>query len=416
MQEIYRGFIRQILMRLPPFLGRRPGGTFPKREIRTMNQDRNRRRCSFRWTPALWAIQLVLLCVPADADIQFRSIGSNDKLILLVHGLWGDPMASFGSWPLIMVNDRTVLNAQSLSQFSMAALGYPASRHDRLTPRQAAQNLLEELKIEFKRRDYKEVYFVSHSLGGIITKQILVDALGRMPQIAQRTRAIFLVGVPSADARLETMLTRLPLGKAMAGPMIKYLLTEEGAQYLRNLDETWSDVLAGRNSRMHIAQHCAYETRPVGVRPFSAVVVPQQQAESACTSKFIANNENHVSIVKPNTGSPIHVWVRDRILAASGPAPMMPWEPVFRPECRPYKQGMRFRVGGYGLFKQLSFTAVVEQDACGPNILATIIGRGNPIIVGGHNSDSCTEYRHYNSLAAGMQINMPRSCINDTVQ
>ena len=364
--------------------------------------------------PIFWVLLFFLQCASTYGDVQFRSNGTNEKLILLVHGLWGDPMASFGSWPLIMVNDRTVLNAQSLSQFSIAALGYPARRHDHLTPQQAAQNLLEELKIEFKRRDYREVYFISHSLGGIVTKQILLDALGQMPQIAQRTRAIFLVGVPSADARLEIMLSKLPLGKAIAGPMLKYLLTEQGTQYLRNIDDTWSDVLAGRYPGINIAQHCAYETRPVGIRPFSAVVVPRQQAESTCVSKLIANNENHISIVKPQTGSPIHAWVRDRILAASGPAPMMPWEPVFRPECRPYRPGLRFRVGGYGLFKKLSFTAVVEHDQCGPTVLATVVQRGNPILLGGHNADSCTEYEHYNSLAAGMQINIPRSCINDS--
>jgi hypothetical protein len=245
---------------------------------------------------------------------------------------------------------------------------------------------------------------------------MLLDALARAPQIAERTRAILLIGVPSAEARLETMLRRLPLGKAMAGPIIKYLLTEQGAEYLRNLDDTWSDVLAGRNSKIHVAQHCAYETRPVGVGPFSAVVVPQQQSERTCTSKFIANNENHVSIVKPYTGSGIHAWVRDRILATSGPSPMTPWEPVFRPECRPHQPGMRFRVGGYGLFKQLSFTAEIEQDDCGPTVLATVIRRGNPVLVGAHHSDSCTEYRHYNSLGPGVQINIPRSCINDPDQ
>lgn len=381
-----------------------------------MIRHRDYRLRGLRLALAACAVLLFLQAVPAYADIQFRSTGSNGKLILLVHGLWGDPMDSFGGWPLLMVNDRIVLNGQSLSQFSVAALGYPAKRYDSLTPRQAAQNLLEELAIEFKKRDYKEVYFISHSLGGIVTKQLLLAALRDHPEIAQRTRAVFMIAVPSAYARLETMLRRLPLGKTMAGPMIKYLLTPDGAQYLQDLEQAWSDVLAGQDPRMRLAQHCAYETRPVSIGPFSAVVVPQQQAESACTSRFIANNENHISIVKPNSAAMIHVWVRDRILAASGPSPMMRWAPVFRPECRPYEQGMLFRVGGYGLFRQLSFDARVEQDRCGPSIQAVVIARGNPIIMGRHKSDSCTEYRDYNSLVAGIRLKMPRSCINDPRQ
>jgi hypothetical protein len=107
-------------------------------------------------------------------------------------------MASFGSWPLIMVNDRTALTVESLSQFSIAALGYPASRRDRLTPRQAAQNLLEELTVEFKRRDYQEVYFIAHSLGGVITKQLLLDSLQRTPNVFFLCEEVLIYDAPES--------------------------------------------------------------------------------------------------------------------------------------------------------------------------------------------------------------------------
>jgi pimeloyl-ACP methyl ester carboxylesterase len=349
----------------------------------------------------------------ADAEIQFRSTGRNSKLIVLVHGLWGDPLGSFGAWPLVMVNDRLVINGQSLSQFSIAALGYPSSRHDRLTPPQAARNLLEELAIEFKRNDYEEVFFVGHSLGGLVVKQILIDALNRSPQIAERTRAVISIAAPSTTARLGSMLSRLPLAKTMAGTMIKYLLTPEGTQYLHDLDDSWSDIIAGANGKVRLSQHCAYETRPIGVPPFSTILVPQQHSESNCTSKFVANNENHVTIVKPSADSPIHSWVRDQILSASGPTPIVSWAPLRRPECRPYPTGMLFRVGGYGVLKRLSFMAVVDQDDCGHTIIATVMGRGNPIIFGGHTGDACTGHLHYNSMGPGLKVTMPRSCVND---
>jgi hypothetical protein len=386
-----------------------PAAGFPKGRSKSSH-----RRNWFRHAAYLGEVLLFLLMfsAAANAQIEFRSRGSNDKLIVLVHGLWGDPLDSFGPWPLTMVNDRFTHNGEALSAFTVAALGYPARRGDRLTPAEAAQYLLDELIREFNERSYKEVYFIAHSLGGIITKQILIDALGRFPTLVERTRAVFLIAVPSANARLDSMLSRLPLGKEAAGPIIKYLLTPQGNRYLRDLDERWSTLLSGQEPRIRVGQHCAYETRPLRVGPFAAVIVSQSQSESLCTSTFIANKEDHVSIVKAWRDAPIHTWVRYHILSASGPSPSVPWAPLVRSGCKPLAPGLRFSVGGFGLLKRLSFLAEVERDDCEPDIVATVVERGRPVRLG-HSSDACTGHRHYNSLSAGTKISIPRSCISD---
>src|SRR4051812_29985549 len=166
----------------------RPSSTILER--RHMSFNVRGVKYGFQLSITLWFTLLTWLCAPANATIEFRSTGNNGKLVLLVHGLWGDPLESFGNWPLVMVNDRAVHNDQSLSQFSVAALGYPASRRDHLTPKQAAQNLLEDLTMELKTHDYQEIYFIAHSLGGVIVKQLLVDAINRNPQLLERTRAV----------------------------------------------------------------------------------------------------------------------------------------------------------------------------------------------------------------------------------
>jgi hypothetical protein len=312
-----------------------------------------------------------------------------------------------------MVNDRRVINGQSLSRFSVAALGYPARRRDRLTPKEAAHNLLEELLVEAEANNYQEIYFIAHSLGGIVVKQMILDALDRSPLFAQRIRAVIFVSVPSSTARFQSMLSRLPLADAMAGPIIRYFLTPGGTQYLQELDNSWSYLIADGNEKAHVAQHCAYETRPVGLPPFTAVVVPQSQSENQCASKFVANNENHVSIIKATLDSPIHSWARNQILSASGAAPITPWVPVPRPECKRYPKGMLFTVGGYGALRRLSFLAAVEADICDTSIVARVVERGNPIIFGGNTGDACSGHLQYNSLVAGVNLTIPRSCVND---
>jgi hypothetical protein len=368
----------------------------------------------FRLAACLGQVLLLLfmLSATANAEIEFRSRGSNGKLIVLVHGLWGDPLDSFGPWPLTMVNDRFAHNGEALSEFTVMALGYPARRGDRLTPAEAAQNLLGELIHEVRERSYKEIYFIAHSLGGIITKQILVEASVRHRTLVERTRAVFLIAVPSTNARFGSMLSRLSLGKAVAGPIIQYLVTPQGSRYLRDLDEKWNDLLSGRVPGIRISQHCAYETRPVRFGPFATIVVSQSESESVCTSTLIANKESHVSIAKAWGESPVHVWVRTHILSASGPSPSAPWAPFVRPDCKPLPPGSRFRVAGFGARRKLSFLAEVERDNCEPDIVATVVERDRRVYLG-HSSDACTGHVHYNSLSAGTKINMPRSCIND---
>ena len=118
-------------------------------------------------------------------------------------------------------------------------------------------------------------------------------------------------------------------------------------------------------------------------------------------------------MAKADRKSPIHVWVRDHILDASGPSPRTPWVPIPKAVCKPHAQGMLFSVGGYGLRKRLGFTAVAEQDACGPNVIATVVKKEKTARFGGHNTDACSGHHHFNSLVPGMKLTIPRMCVND---
>src|SRR5262249_30453516 len=147
--------------------------------------------------------------------------------------------------------DRHVISGESLSNFTVAAMAYPANHRDGLTARQAANNLLEELLIELRTHKYDEIYFIAHSLGGWIVKDILVHA----PEIAERTRAVFMIAVPSPDARFTGVLSALFFARSITWHIITSLLTPEGSRYLLDVDEAWGDLLAGANPLIHVTQY-----------------------------------------------------------------------------------------------------------------------------------------------------------------
>src|SRR5215475_9937403 len=78
---------------------------------------------------------LLLSGTKADADFTFIHKGNSDKVIIFIHGLWGDPKTSFAadgsphSWPELIANDKRAMRAgPPLSEYTVGALGYPASR------------------------------------------------------------------------------------------------------------------------------------------------------------------------------------------------------------------------------------------------------------------------------------------------
>lgn len=141
---------------------------------------------------------LATLSVKALASFEFIQERKGSPLIIFVHGLGGSAQSSFGnsngsSWPMLMKDDTIkARNQRPLSDYAIATLSYPASRSDGLRIAQITRGLLDELEDRGIYDDYDEIYFIAHSLGGVIVQDLLTSSNTTSgKQLSNLTRGVF---------------------------------------------------------------------------------------------------------------------------------------------------------------------------------------------------------------------------------
>ena len=215
--------------------------------------------------------------------------------LIFVHGLGGDPV-------LTWCHDETALRdcwpfwlAEELPKVAVHTLEYEASASGwlgRAMPLiDRAKDVLTEL--ETMAIGARPIVFVGHSLGGLLIKQLLREALDKsVPgwrRIAEQTRAVVFLATPHAGADLATWLDRL--GMLLRSSAAIDDLRAHNA-LLRNLNE-WYRENAGR---LGIATACFYEKYPLN----GMMVVDETSADPGITGVVPRPlDADHASICKP---------------------------------------------------------------------------------------------------------------------
>lgn len=337
-------------------------------------------------------------------EIEVLGEGTNRRLIVFVHGLWGDRRETFGAWPALIAAERA--EPGHLGRYGVALLGYQSGRRATLTPRQIATNLLSHLENVVARNGYEGVAVVAHSLGGIITQQILLDAINAAPTVSERTRAVFLLGTPGRGAPLANFVSRLPIANDMAGEVVRWLQTIDGNHYLADLEQRWDSLREGRQPAGRVPLYCVEETAPY----LGFVIVPPTSFVRPCTTRYTADGRDHVSLVKPATASdPVYVWVRDRILRHLEPAAAQPPTTLSPPAPPGLRVGQQFCRMDYGLLNDRGFCAVVVRVA-GQSVRIRL-EQVHPVATIGRDSDTCTGNRRLRELNVGAELDVPVSCV-----
>ncbi len=271
----------------------------------------------FRVLTAIATVLCLLAAVPTRSHAQLRMVHETNsaRLIIFVHGLWGDPETTFAggghtpTWFDIVKSDQTVVrNQPALSTYSIGYLTYPAGRTDRLSVPQVVEMLGRELRDHGLLDRPRELYFVTHSLGGIVIKELMLTARGNesLKALVQRTKGILLISTPTSGSdAADFVANRLPtiIG---GGRIIADLKSIGDNSFLQSLERNWSNFLRVKNE-IRPAIYCAYETKPT----MGLMIVPEQNSERQCDENAAAINEDHISIVKPaSAATQIHVWLR----------------------------------------------------------------------------------------------------------
>lgn len=216
------------------------------------------------------------------------------EVIVFVHGVTGDAKETWtheqtkAYWPSLVREDGefAAANVWVYSYFS-PKLG-------------AAQNISElatkfgdELRAQDVFRSHERMYFLVHSMGGLITREMLAQQLPPPKKVP----LIYFFGTPSAGAEsagIVAAVTANPQFENMrpftresnvAAFSKRWLATAENASY-RYPQRVWS--------------FCAYE-----IEPFAAgkLIVSQASASFLCSTAPRASVATHVTMVKPASRS-----------------------------------------------------------------------------------------------------------------
>jgi pimeloyl-ACP methyl ester carboxylesterase len=236
---------------------------------------------------ALVCLTLGMLCARAHAD------DLKPRVIVFVHGLHGDRETWVGAngayWPdMLRVDPR-------FQKSDVFVSAYPTpSSSGQYSTKQLADRLWKQLK-DNRVWDHREVVFIAHSLGGLITEEMLLSH----PAEAAKTRFIVSYATPHEGSFVASFAKIYD-----SDPLLTDLSDSNDNSFLQNLELQWRSNPV--DVRIH--RYCAYETLDTaageGIGRYLRAhtrVVSYYSATYGCDTDTPPQkiNADHIGIVKP---------------------------------------------------------------------------------------------------------------------
>ncbi|SFT21966.1 hypothetical protein [Methylobacterium sp. yr668] len=260
----------------------------------------------------------LLVIAPSEAaTINYLSQNRSNKIIVFLHGIFGDSMSTFTngttSWSSLVIDDRASSNGiPKLGAFDIASVQYDGGMNSRLSIQEIAIQLRSDLESSgVLGPRYNQVFVVAHSMGGLIIKRFISDMALTDDKFLRKMAAVFLISTPSQGAEAANFVNSLPV-VFKDNRLLADMKTVDANTFLQLVDDQWTLLMTRRAAEMPKV-FCMYETQSV---PWTkVVVVPRIYANTRCSGPHRAENRDHISIVKP-TGpdDPVYLWVRGEIV------------------------------------------------------------------------------------------------------
>lgn len=209
--------------------------------------------------------------------------------VVFVHGLDGDALLTWQAtndpqtfWPAWLADPLPQLAVWSLD-YDAHALNWSGTS---MPLADRAGNVLHLLELQISGG--RPVCFVTHSLGGLLVKQIIRRAVDTRHRLASQFRGVVFLGTPHAGSQKATWLGNL--GRLVGASVSIADLKAHSAQ-LRDLNIWYRDAIPG----LHIANQTYFETQAVS----GLKIVDETSADPGIAgSAPIALDADHVSIAK----------------------------------------------------------------------------------------------------------------------
>ena len=209
--------------------------------------------------------------------------------MVFVHGVMGDPKSTWTNDGTKETFPKLVAKNKTFADADIYVFGFPSKfSGSTLDIDQLSDLLHQRLDAEGITKNYDDLVFVTHSLGGLIVRDFL---LKEGPNAAKTVPMIYSFATPytgSDAARIATTFGKNP----QFGAMRKLA----SGSFLGSLQSRWS-AFPGRKQ---IRTFCAYETAPVVNTDLStALIVARESATNGCSERIDPIADDHLGIVKP---------------------------------------------------------------------------------------------------------------------
>jgi hypothetical protein len=274
-------------------------------------------------TPTVLKLGAPLVCREPLVDggaifLKNKSEKATDKLVVFVHGVtsssetaWTNQQAHT-NWPQLMHDDA------EFADYDIYVANYPSPV---ICPAPTIPVIANSILDDLKNRhllDYSQIFVIAHSMGGIVSEQMMTDVFN-VPDTFSHFREVIFFGSPTQGAALASfasLFSSNPQFDEMA------LLNP----YLTELGERWEHVLTHRLPKAPFPRsYCGYENYAID----SQIVVPTYSGQFHCDDdERMPVLRNHVDMVKPEGYSaPVYLFSKRLIISktdTSKPAPVVP--------------------------------------------------------------------------------------------
>jgi pimeloyl-ACP methyl ester carboxylesterase len=242
--------------------------------------------CRFKAYAIGWFIALMLvgtsMAKAGDSVSRYVRRSENaDTIIVFVHGVLGDGKTAWTSangsyWPDMLAKDS------SFDGTDIFVYSYPTGFWASLTIDELAENMRAVFVADGVSK-YQRLIFLSHSMGGLVTRAFLV----KNRDVASQTLFAYFFSTPTNGSQIASIASAF-----LDNPQISKMKTLKPDDYLADRLRDWL------GAKFEFPSFCAYEKRPTHG---TSLVVTMDSAASLCTRALDPIDTDHVDIVKPES-------------------------------------------------------------------------------------------------------------------
>lgn len=287
-------------------------------------------------------------CGPASTKAEY----SKRSVIVFVHGLGGDSIQTWFSeqgngetWPHLLRQENDAL----LDDFDVYSYGYQSGPI-------GGQPYVMNVAAEMTKKligdgvfDHREIFFVAHSLGGIVTRSAILQQMSRYEK---KTRLVTYLGTPGNGSFLAFLIPSI-----LKSPQAELLVPINPDSLLPFQQGQWRQIIKEERADLPIVS-CICEGQPLrALQPLLSVPVvtkksclsmcfdlpPKKNKSDTCDPEASfplgfpceAQDKDHLELVKPDSeNSPIYsqvkAWILNHHTKSTAQGSQVPGEPIIK--------------------------------------------------------------------------------------